>query len=75
MMWLLSNCNGKWMTTRCMMMHSWPHKMVNTVMSKDLGSTDQGCGAKNKADGAMKAQWLPLDGVSGRVIPNSLQQH
>jgi len=56
-------------------MHSWPHKMVNTVMSKDLGSTDQGCGAKNKADGAMKAQWLPLDGVSGRVIPNSLQQH
>ncbi len=31
MMWLLSNCDGKWMTTRCVMMHSWPHKMVNTV--------------------------------------------
>ncbi len=26
MMWLLSNCDGKWMTTRCMMMHGWPHE-------------------------------------------------
>ena len=74
MTWLLSSCDSKWITTRCVMMHSWPHKMVNTVMSKDLGLTDRGCGA-NKADGAMKARRMPLNEVSERVIPNSLQQH
>ena len=74
MMWLLSNCDGKWMTTRCEMMHSWPHEMVSTVMGEDLGSTDRGHGA-NKAGGAMKVQLMPLNGVPGCGSPNSLQQH
>ena len=74
MMWLLSGCDSKWMTTRCMMMHSWPHKMVNTVMSKDLGSTDWGCGA-NKADAAMKAQLDAVEWGTECGSPNSLRQH
>jgi len=42
MMWLLSGCNSKWITTRCMMMHSWPHKNGEQSDGKDLGLTDQG---------------------------------
>jgi len=74
MTWLLSGCDSKWITTRCVMMHSWPHKTVNTVMSKDLRSTDRSCGA-NKADGAMKARQMPLNEVPGCGNPNRLRQH
>jgi len=43
MMWLLSDCNGKWISTRCEMVHGWPHENSEHCVSKDLGLTDQGC--------------------------------
>ncbi len=46
--WLLSGCNGKWITTRCMMMHSWPHKNGEHSDGKDLGLTDWGLWCKTK---------------------------
>ncbi len=47
MRWLLSDCDGKWISTRCRMVHGWPHKNGEHCVSKDLGSTDRGCfGAK-----------------------------
>ncbi len=75
MMWLLSGCNGKWITTRCMMMHSWPHKNGEHSDGKNLGSTVQGLWCKTKWVEWWKHGWMLLSGVSGCGSPNSLWQH
>jgi len=41
-------------TTRCLMMHGWPHEMVSTVTGEDLGSTDWGVAQTKHLSKAMR---------------------